>query len=45
MRLYRVWRNEGTGWDEAAAFVIRAKDAKEARQIAADNCGDEGEAT
>ena len=28
--------------DYAVRFVIRAKGAREARKIAADNCGDEG---
>ncbi|HSG19963.1 MAG TPA: hypothetical protein VLA31_04265 [Burkholderiaceae bacterium] len=45
MNIYSLTRPAGTiGYDEAAGFVVVASSSKEAREIAANNRGDEGSA-
>lgn len=45
MKLYYLVRTGRVYWDEAEAFVVRAKSKKAAREIAAKRCGDEGKDT
>lgn len=40
MKLYVLRRNPS--YDEAGGFVVRASSAKRARELAAEQCGDEG---
>ena len=42
MKLFLLQRCAGRG--EARAFVVRAKDRDQAKWLAAEECGDEGEA-
>jgi len=41
MNIYHLFRKEDAGADEARAFVIIAQHPTHARNIAAENCGDE----
>ena len=43
MKLYHVRRlNNDCDWDEANGFIVRAMNEKEARELAASDCGSEG---
>lgn len=42
MELYILDRKGERGYDQNEAIVVRAISPKQARQIANDNCGDEG---
>lgn len=44
MKLYLLKRTDGTGYDEYYAYVIAAENETQAREIAAGNAADEGEA-
>ena len=41
-KLFLLTSLEDRGYDEANGFVILADDSKQAREIAAQKCGDEG---
>lgn len=46
MKLYLLKRMPEDGWyDEANGFVVRAKSPRAARELAAEQCGDEGRGT
>ena len=42
MKLYHLYRTDGEGYDEAQAFVVQAKNSKEARLVASMGAGGEG---
>ena len=42
MKIYLITRNDGTGWDESHAFVVKADSEAEARKFAQEESGFEG---
>jgi hypothetical protein len=43
MKFYKLTRKEAVEYDEAIEMIVRVKSSKQAREIAADNRGDESD--